>query len=160
MNIRIIYDSVFGNTEKIAQAIGNGLEHEQDVKVIKVDQVEPKHLRGVNLLIVGSPTRAFRPTPALTQFLKQLPKDSLRGVKTAAFDTRIAVEDTNSRFLNLMVRLFGYADKPIADMLKKKGGELINPSGGFIVEGTEGPLKEGEIERATEWAKYILAQCS
>ena len=56
------------------------------------------------------------------------------------------------------VRLFGYAAKPIADRLQKRGGVLVVPPEGFYVEGTEGPLQEGELERASEWARRIVAQ--
>ena len=38
---------------------------------------------------------------------------------------------------------------------QKKGGELITPPEGFYVEGTEGPLVQGELERAESWAKKI-----
>ncbi|MBA7705071.1 hypothetical protein ES703_113895 [subsurface metagenome] len=71
----------------------------------------------------------------------------------AAFDTRISPTDVNSRFLNILVKLFGYAAKPIADKLERKGGELIISPEGFFVKGTEGPLKDGELERAVDWAK-------
>jgi hypothetical protein len=60
------------------------------------------------------------------------------------------------RFIGrFVVKLFGYAAKPIADRLKKKGGELTIPPEGFLVKGTEGPLKEGELERAADWAKSL-----
>jgi len=59
--------------------------------------------------------------------------------------------------LPVFVRLFGYAAKSIAGTLKKKAGELVVPPEGFFVGGTEGPLKEGELERAADWAKQIEA---
>jgi hypothetical protein len=60
------------------------------------------------------------------------------------------------RILALFVRLFGYAAEPIADRLRKKGGELIVPPEGFLVDGTEGPLIEGELERAADWGSQIM----
>jgi len=54
-----------------------------------------------------------------------------------------------------MVKLFGYAAEPIAKRLGRKGGELAVTPEGFLVEGTEGPLKEGELERAAAWAERI-----
>ena len=45
---------------------------------------------------------------------------------------------------------------PIADKLEKKGGSLIIPPEGFFVKDSEGPLKDGEIERAVDWAKLII----
>jgi flavodoxin I len=157
MKALIIYDSFFGNTEQIAQAIGNALGSQEDLEILRVSNVKPEQLTGLKLLIVGSPTRAFRPTPAINRLLGGIPKHGLKGVKVAAFDTRISMNDIDSRILPPLVKVFGYAAKPIADRLKKKGGELAIPPEGFFVEGSEGPLKEGELERAADWAKQIIA---
>ena len=51
------------------------------------------------------------------------------------------------RHPGVFVKIFGYAAKPIADRLTKKGGNLAVPAEGFYVGGTEGPLLEGELER-------------
>ena len=161
MKVLIIYDSSFGNTEQIAQAMGHALGSQEDVEVLRVGDVKPEQLTGLKLLIVGSPTQGFRPTPAINNLLGRIPMNGLRGVKVAAFDTRISMNDIDPPILRfagrLVVRLFGYAAKPIADRLKKKGGELTIPPEGFYVKGTEGPLKEGELERAADWAKQIMA---
>jgi flavodoxin I len=158
MKALVVYDSVFGNTEQIAQAIGHALCSQEDVEILRVSNVKPEQLTGLKLLIVGSPTRQFRPTAATTSLLKSIPKNNLKGVQVAAFDTRFTVSEIEKvRILAFFVRLFGYAAKPISDRLKKKGGELIIPPEGFFVEGVEGPLKEGELERAADWAKQIIA---
>ena len=156
MKVLIIYDSVFGNTEQIAQAIGNSLSSKENVETLRVSEVKPEQLIGLELLIVGSPTRAFRPTKAIMGFLNKIPLNGLKGVKVAAFDTRISTVDVNSRFLNVLVKLFGYAAKPIAYKLEKKGGSLVIPPEGFLVKASEGPLKDGELERAADWAKLII----
>ena len=52
-------------------------------------------------------------------------------------------------------RVFGYAAKPISEKLRRKGGELIVAPEGFFVKDVEGPLKEGELERAEAWAREI-----
>ena len=153
MKTLIVYDSIFGNTEKIALAISNSLSSKGSVETYRVSAIKLEQLIGLDLLIVGSPTRAFRPTKAITNFLKKISSNGLKGVKVAAFDTRISPTDVNSRFLNILVKLFGYAAKPIADKLERKGGELIISPEGFFVKGTEGPLKDGELERAVDWAK-------
>ena len=56
----VVYDSVFGNTAKVAEAIGEALG---DASVKKVTEVSQKDLHNITVLFVGSPTRAFRPTP-------------------------------------------------------------------------------------------------
>ncbi len=157
MKALVIYDSYFGNTERIAQAIGNALGSPEDVEILRVSNVKPEQLTGLELLIVGSPTRGFRPTPAITNLLRSILTNGLSGVKVAAFDTRISIADMGPAILRFLAGLFGSAAKPISDRLKKKGGELTIPPEGFLVEGAEGPLKEGELERAADWARQVMA---
>ena len=160
MKILVVYDSVFGNTEKIAQAIGAALTPQGEVTTVRVSNVTLEQLTGLEFLIVGSPTRGFRPTEGITKFLKRLAINGLKGVKVAAFDTRLASTDIQSALLRAFVRIGGYAAKPIADQLKKCGGELVIPPEGFFVKASEGPLKEGELERAAAWVKQVSGKPS
>ena len=118
MKTLIIYESFFGNTEQIAKTIGEGLGTAAEVEIINVEDVKPEKLKEADLLIVGSPTRAFRPSPGTNKFLKNIPANSLRGKKAAAFDTRISMEDTKSGFLRFMANIFGYAAEPISKKLR------------------------------------------
>jgi len=162
MKALIVYDSAFGNTEQVAQAIGGVLGNQEDVTVLRVTDVRPDHWAGVSLLVVGSPTQRFRPTASISALLQGIPINSLKGVKVAAFDTRLTMREINETpVLAFFVRLFGrsaYAAKPIADRLKGKGGELIAPPEGFFVDGMKGPLVQGELERAANWAKQIIVE--
>ena len=158
MKAMVVYDSLYGNTGQIAQAISNALGSQEDVETVQVSNVKPEQLTGLGILVVGSPTQKFRPTGAITNFLKGIPKNGLNGVKVAAFDTRFTMSEIEkTHVLLFFVRLFGYAAKPIADRLDSKGGELVIPPEGFYVEGVEGPLQEGELERAAAWATNIIA---
>lgn len=144
MKVLIVYDSVYGNTEKIAKAIGDAITGE--VKVLRVGGVNSSELKTFGLLIVGSPTHGGRPTSAIQDFLKEISEPVIRGISVAAFDTRLTTR---------LVRIFGYAAGRIAKSLKRNGGTLIASPEGFFVKGKEGPLKEGELERAARWAKEI-----
>lgn len=152
----VVYDSYFGNTEQIAKKIGEILNFHTKVDVLKVTDVKLEEFSGLDYLVVGSPTRAFKPTAAIVNLIKSIPRDALKGVKVVGFDTRIAKEDINNFILGFMTNLFGYAAKPISDILVNKGGNLVLPPEGFHVLGTEGPLKKGELERTAEWIKKIL----
>ena len=145
MKTLVVYDSVHGNTEKIARAIGDAITGE--VKVLRVGEVSSSELETFDLLIVGSPTHGGRPTQAIRDFLNEAPVSAIEGTNVAAFDTRVT---------SRLARIFGYAAGRIAGSLKRKGGALIASPEGFFVKGTEGPLKEGEIERAAGWAKEIV----
>jgi len=156
MKALIVFDSFFGNTEQVARAVGEALSQKDEATVARVSEVKPEHLLGIDLLVVGSPTRAFRPSEDTQAFLKGLAAQSLQGIRTAAFDTRINPDDTNSGFVRLVMRLFGYAAEPIARGLTSKGGALTGEPEGFYVEDKEGPLKDGELERARDWARGLL----
>ena len=151
MKVLLVYDSVYGNTERIAQAIGNVLGARNEIRVLRVSDFKPTDLANLSLLIVGSPTQQFRATPAIKKFIGGIRKGELNGVQVAAFDTRFTMEDMPSPILPPFVRVFGYAAKPIADALVSKGGKLVASPEGFLVKGMEGPLKEGELERAVRW---------
>ena len=147
MKTLVVYDSVHGNTEKIAQAIGEAIAGE--VEVLRLGEVNPSELGTFDLLIIGSPTHGGRPTPAMQDFLGKVQALALEGVNLAAFDTRLSKR---------WVGIFGYAAGRIAGSLKGKGVSLIGSPEGFFVKGTEGPLKEGEVERAAAWAKEIAGR--
>jgi flavodoxin len=158
MKAIVIYDSAFGNTEKVAQAIGQALGSPEEVEVVRAGSVTPESLTGASLLVVGSPTQKFRPLPSITNFLNGIPGNGLEGIQVAAFDTRITQSKVDEiRILAFFVKILGYAAKPIAGRLVKKGGKLAAPPEGFYVAGTEGPLLEGELERASGWARQIAA---
>jgi flavodoxin I len=148
MKTLIVYDSVYGNTEKIARAMSEAITPSGEAKVLRAGEANPSELESLDLLIVGSPTHAGRPTPAVQDFLNKMTQQSLKGIKVAAFDTR-----ATSKF----AKIFGNAAGRIARHLTKKGGVLNTSPEGFFVTGTKGPLKEGELERAVAWAKGILA---
>lgn len=156
MKTVVVYDSVFGNTEKVAKEIGSVLASAGETEVVRVSDARLEQLKGLDLLIVGSPTRAFQATKAMKDFLKSIPAHGLEGVGVAAFDTRADVGEVKSAVLTFLVKIFGYAAEPIAAKLKKKGGEPAATPSGFFVAGTEGPMKEGELERAAVWAKGMV----
>ena len=147
MKTLVVYDSVYGNTEKIARAIGEAIAPSGELKVLRASEAKPSDLQSLDLLIVGAPTQAGKATTAIQEFLDKIPANALKNVRVAAFDTRVKV---------FIAKLFGYAAGRIADSLKDKGGNLAAAPEGFLVKGREGPLVEGELERAAGWAKGLV----
>jgi flavodoxin I len=152
MKALIIYDSVYGNPEKIAQAIGSALGSE--TRVIRATEARLPDLQSIDLLIVGSPTQGFRSMKPVQAFIDSIPQDSLKGVKLAAFDTRMSASHVGTG-VRLIMKMGGYAAPRLAKALQKKGGNLTAQPEGFWVEKQEGPLADGELERAAAWAKGI-----
>ena len=153
MRSLVVFDSQFGNTKKIAQTIADKLAEFGTAYAMHVDEAQLGDLRGINLLVVGSPTQQLSATAPVKYWLSSLPRGCLKGVRAAAFDTRFTQEKIDQiKVLPFFVRIFGYGAKPIARRLVKKGAELITEPEGFYVADTEGPLLEDEIFRAASWA--------
>lgn len=149
MKTLVVYDSAYGNTAKIAEAIGSAITGE--VKMVRPGALNHSELETFDLIIAGSPTQGGRPTPAIQSFLDKISEPVLKGINIAGFDTRYSTK---------LVKIFGYAADRIANDLESKGGILIASPEGFFVKGKRGPLKEGELERAARWAKGIIADYS
>lgn len=137
MKALIVFDSTYGNTKKVADAIAKELGTE----AIRVDKVTEKGLKGVDLLVIGAPIIGWRPSQAMGQFLASLPQ--LEGVRAAAFDTRMNVWYS------------GDAVKKMAKSLSDAKAVVVGTEK-FIVKDKEGPLAEGELERAGKWAKTLI----
>ena len=117
--------------------------------MLRAGEVGPPELENISLLVVGAPTQGGRATPAIKDFLDRVSKAEINGLDAAAFDTRYAAK---------MVKIFGYAAGKIASSLKKKGAKLVAEPEGFFVDGKEGPLKAGELERAAAWGKGLSSE--
>jgi flavodoxin len=152
MNTVIIFDSLFGNTEKIAHAIGKGISG--NVKVIPAEKANFSVLKGINLLIAGSPTHGGKPSPEMQKFLNSIPQRALNNVYIATFDTRFYYQD-HGIGLKLLMNILKFAAARIEKQLVKKEGTSVIKPEGFFVEGKEGPLMQGELKRATAWGKTI-----
>ncbi|HAP43389.1 MAG: hypothetical protein A2087_04050 [Spirochaetes bacterium GWD1_61_31] len=155
MRVLIVYDSVFGNTEKLANAMVGSAGKE--VSAVRVGAIDMSMLSAADLLVLASPARAFSATPAIKAWLKGLSRGALVGKKAAAFDTRVDVAKINSGFLKVMVRVFGYAAEPLSRRLAGKGAVVAAAPAGFYVDGSEGPVSVGEIDRALQWFGGLLS---
>ncbi len=145
MKALVVYDSTYGNTEKIAKAIGAALNG--DVKVLRAGEASTADFAAFDLIVIGSPTYGGRPMPSVADLMNKIPETAVKGKNAAAFDTRIPTK---------IVKIFGFAADRIAKNLKDKGANLVVPAEAFYVLGKEGPLKDGELERATVWAKTLF----
>lgn len=156
MKSLVVYDSKFGNTQKVAQEIAEQLARSGSAYAIHVDEVQAGDLRGINLLVVGTPTQQFSATAPVKRWLKILPAANLSGVRAAAFDTRFTPEKINeNKILAFFVGIFGYGAETIIKRLVKKGARVITEPEGFYVADIEGPLLADELARASDWASKL-----
>jgi flavodoxin len=134
----VVYDSVYGNTEKVARALAKGLEDSGvDVDCLRVDAVKFDKLSGYDLLVVGSPVHAWSVSKPIKEFLERLKSvEGLSGKKAFALDTKMSRS-----------RLAGSAGGKIEGKLKSLGFTIVKPHASAVVKGREGPLEEGAEEK-------------
>ncbi len=150
MRALLVYDSVYGNTEKIALAITEGLKTKGEVLLFKAGPAMTATLQDCDLLVVGAPTHGGWYPPSIREFLKSIAGNTVRNKKVATFDTRI-IKGGAGKF----ARIFGYAADRIASELRKSGAVIV-AAAGFGVGGKEGPLDAGELERARKWGNDLV----
>lgn len=151
MNILVAYDSKFGNTEKVAQAIKMALDDYGSVRLLPIERVDPFSLvntSDVDLLIIGGPTQLHRISPEMRAFLDTIPRSSLRGLPAVCFDTRYL----SPRWVT------GSAARHIAHLLTEKGSHVVVQPESFFVVNEEGPLRAGELDRAAAWAQAVASK--
>jgi flavodoxin len=153
MKAVVVYDSYFGNTKTVAEEIGKAIG--EDVMVYSVKEFDFDELDNIDLLIVGSPTRAFRPTKLITYLIKVVSKsNNLQSV--ACFDTRMHITDKEPWVLRKLEKRFGYATDTMVKILSKnKNIKVLDPNWFYVGE-AEGPLLDDEIQKAIEWTNGIV----
>jgi len=146
MKVLVVYDSKFGNTERIAQMIAERLQRHGSVELMTVELAPRTMPHSLNLLVVGGPTQGHGASPALRGWLEGL--EPAHGVRAGAFDTRFA----KPRWLT------GSAARVIARRLGRLGFHMVGDPESFFVAHTEGPLLEGEHDRAAARADTLANQ--
>ncbi|MFC6238546.1 flavodoxin family protein [Longivirga aurantiaca] len=162
MTTLVVYESMFGNTREIAQAVARGLAPRGSVEVLEIGELRdlPSDLE---LLVVGGPTHAFGMSrPQSRQDARTKSPDGevvsdgaglrevLAGLHRLRKPIPAAVFDTKVR-----KPLTGSAGKGAAKALKAAGFRLIADPEDFGVQGTMGPLEPGEVERAEAWGAHL-----
>ena len=143
MRILVIYDTVSGNTERIAQLIAEELGssgHEVSCRRQSVSGEED--FVGVPLWVIGSPTHWGRAPFRFNTLLRNAVKDAGEDHDFVAFDTRY--ESVHS----------GAADRTQRMLVKAGLRPLLDPQH-FVVEGNE--LRKGEEDKARELGRTIAS---
>lgn len=166
MDAAVVYESMYGNSERVAFAVAEGLGETVRVTVLDVTDpaASPAALRHVGLLVAGGPTHAFgmtRPstrteavqratgavsdrTTGLREWVGSVPHEDEARL-AATFDTRVT----------RVKPLPGSAARGAAKALRRAGFRLVAPPASFYVGDVEGPLDVGELDRARSWGRSL-----
>jgi hypothetical protein len=162
----VVYESIFGDAQKIAEAVADGLRQQMTVDVVTAGEAPAAVPSDVTLLVVGGPTHGFgMPKPATREgaierydggVVEDMQHglhewlDAVRlppGIHAAAFDTRMDHP-------RLLVKL-DHASKTEEKLLMSHGAALVAPAEHFRVTDAQGPLADGEEERASRWGRAL-----
>ena len=164
MRVLVMYESMFGNSERVARAVADGLGAVAEVAVRDVTVSHPGDVPGgIDLLVVGAPTHALslsRPSTreealrqgaeqglasrGMREWLDGLPVD-LHKLPYAAFDTRVS----------RVRRLPCSAARSASRILRRHQGVPVVAAASFFVDDVRGPLSEDELERARAWGARL-----
>ncbi|WP_215144021.1 flavodoxin family protein [Exiguobacterium qingdaonense] len=154
MNILIIFDSLYGHTEKIAHVMQEELSKDHEARMEHVLNIGLGDLAHVDLVIIGSPTNGGSEMEDIKLFLKKISDNALRGKRTAAFDTSVVKENRNP-IIGKIIDWFGHAVNRVEGEMIEKGATDVKKES-FFVDGETEMLKEGELERARVWARELV----
>jgi hypothetical protein len=162
----VVYESLFGDAEKIARAVAAGLSGHLDVEVIAATDAPYELGSDVRLLVVGGPNHATsmpRPSTrkgAAEQYGASAVADTTAGlhewleaatvpggISAAAFDTRM----DHPKFVTKL----DHASRTEEKLLRKLGATLAAPAEHFFVVDAKGPLADGEEDRARQWGAAL-----
>ena len=151
----VIYDTSHGNTRKIAETITETLRaSEVEVDLFDLKEVKKLSASDYNFLVLGSPTKFGTMSFAIKSFLGKLKTEEWMNKPFAAFDTENPENVEKARLEN---KEWSAAEK-IALKLKEKNMKQLLPVLKALVLGLKGPLVEGEIDRAKNYAKELAAK--
>ena len=177
MKVSIVYESMFGNTHEVAEAIRDGVRQKHpdaEVDCVPVSAAPSVEFSAVDLLVVGGPTHIRGMTSAMSRRMgisgeekaeasgqpahELEPEADGPGVRDwfsslprAAAGSPAAAFDTR-----LPGSMAGGAARTIARRLRRHGYELVIDPEGFLVEDAYGPLQDGEVERARHWGAALV----
>lgn len=144
MQSLVIYASRSGNTRTVADAIAESLRRHGPVEVLAVESAPARIPEGTDLLVLGGPTEGHGMSEPMKAYVDRLESESVRGVASAVFDTR----------LDWPRWLSGSAADRLSDALRERGARVVAREESFIV--TMAPtLEPGEEERARRWGDQL-----
>lgn len=162
MRALVVYESMFGNTEALAQAVGDGVSRWASAMVVAVTAAPTVVGPGVDLLVVGGPTHALslsRPVTRAEAVEQGAPPVTPvhQGIREWLDDVRLDGQTAVATFDTRVGRVPGCAARAALRRLRRRGGIAVTPPESFAVTAAPGPLVDGELERARDWGASLAA---
>jgi flavodoxin len=173
MRAVVIYESMYGNTHLVADAIADGLRSGADTTVLPLREADAATLTDVDLIVVGGPTHVHGMSRTSTRksaietaekpgATLELDHDAEGDGLREWFDAVAALPRLAGAFDTRMhgpAVFTGRASKGIAKRLQAHGSELLAEPESFLVT-KENHLDDDELQHARRWGASLLAAAS
>ncbi|MDH5792978.1 MAG: flavodoxin family protein [Candidatus Bathyarchaeota archaeon] len=150
VKIIVVYESKYGNTKLVAETIIEGIREAQGVETVlnELKEVDLNKIAEYDAILIGSPNHYGGPTKSVREFIDKLKKLNLHGKHFAVFDTYLGKG------------FFEKAAKKMEKRINEKvpGLKQIGPMLSIAVQGSKGPIMEGELLKSEEFGKKIATQ--
>jgi len=145
VKVLIVYYTKYGNTEKVAKLIGEGISSKEgnEVVVKNVKDVNLKKDDSYNLILIGSPNHFGRHVSSIKKFINKLPKSQLKVNAYAVFDTYITAD-----FEKAVKKMEEQISEMIPDLTKASPGLSIKVEGTGV---SKGPIVDKDLPKCKEF---------
>lgn len=151
MKSLVVYDSYFGNTELVAKTIYKTLQKAGSSRLIHVSEASNLDIDTFNLVVVGSPTRYYKPTKPIVQFVREVKSYD---IQMALFDTRMDAE--NHWILGPAERMLGFAADTMASIVDMGRAQMDVEPLGVYVKTTKGPVRKKALRDIETWTNLVI----
>ena len=158
MKVLIAYDTKYGNTEKVAQLIGEGITSIEGNEAIvnNVKEVSIKKDDSYDLILIGSPVHFGKHVGSVKKFINKLPKAQLKAKAYAVFNTYMGepIEEGKEEGVCSYQKMLNKMEKQIGEQLPY----LTKASAGLCIKvnGMKGPITEEDLPRCKEFGIKLV----
>ena len=160
VKVLVAYDTKYGNTQRVAELIAEGLKAAGAEAVIEnMKKVNVDEAAGFDAILMGSPNHMGRPTRTFKKFVGKLQKANLTDKSLAAFDTYVGQKDEQEK-IHPGGGEFQKALRRMEDQLKAKllNLKLITPGLSIAVGGMKGPILDADLPNCKEFGQKLVLQ--
>jgi menaquinone-dependent protoporphyrinogen IX oxidase len=157
VKVLIAYDTKYGNTEKVAKLIGEGITSTEgnEVLVSNVKNVNLKKESSYDLILIGSPIHFGKHVGSVKKFINKLSKSLLKVNAYALFDTYMGADsEPIEEGICSYTRMLDKMEKQINEMMPDL--KKVNPGLSIKVDGMKGPITNEELPKCKEFGINLI----
>ncbi len=157
MRFIIAFDTIYGNTRKVAEYVASELiKHGHETELVDLKMTKPWGVEG-DVLLLGSPTRMGKMSRRAARFAKKIDHEVWKDRPMAVYDTILELPQDQGGRAKVMRWTENGAAIRLRELLASRGFKVHETVLRVEVIGIKGPLSIGAEEASRAWARDLLA---